>query len=257
MFADVNGIRMHYGVTGSGDPVVLIGGFGANAEFWDGVASLLDGYTVVTFDNRGVGETEYGGRFSIDDLADDVVALMDHLGIAKAHVLGWSMGSQVGQSLGRRHPDRLRSLVLVSTYAKRPSRMEYMLSSFTRMAVEGTAPVECLAIAVNAFCFTEDVFRELDDEGKEFPIPEKIEDPRGLMDQLVAIDGYDTFRLASGISVPTMVVHGEKDIMVEPEEGEKVAALIEGSRLLLIPSAGHSIQFELYADAVRAFFDSH
>lgn len=257
MFADVNGIRMHYEVTGSGDPVILIGGFGANAGFWSGAVEQLKGYQVITFDNRGVGETEYRGSFSIDDLADDVIALMDHMGIGRAHVLGWSMGSHVGQSLGCRYPDRVRSLVLVSTYARRPSRAEYVLSSFTRMAADGTAPIECLAIAVNAFCFPEEMFRKFEDEGREFPIPKKAEDPRRLLDQLTAVGGYETSGLASGIAVPTMVVHGGKDIMVEPEEGERVASLIEGSRFLLIPSAGHNILFDMYADAVREFFDSH
>ena len=79
MFAELNGARICYDVQGEGDPVLLIEGFGANRKFWKGLVPLLEGHTVVTLDNRGVGDTEYSGGFTIDDLADDAVALMSML----------------------------------------------------------------------------------------------------------------------------------------------------------------------------------
>ena len=91
MFADINGIRMSYEDRGSGEPMVLIGGFGANGAFWSNAVPMMDGYRVITFDNRGVGDTGYEGDFSLEDLADDVVALLGHLELDRVHVLGWSM----------------------------------------------------------------------------------------------------------------------------------------------------------------------
>lgn len=257
MFADINGIRMSYEDSGSGEPIVLIGGFGANGAFWSNAVPMMDGYRVITFDNRGVGDTVYDGGFSLEDLADDVVALLDHLGLDRVHVLGWSMGSQVAQLLGIHHPDRLKSLTLVSTYLRRPARFEYIMSGMNDMVLKGVAPIDALAMVVNAFCFTEDLFMEYEASGCTFPIPEKPERPEGLRDQLRAIDGCDTTDEVSGIRVPTMVIHGGKDIMVEPREGVRVAESIPGSRLLLLDSAGHNIPFEMYWDSLRGFIGSN
>lgn len=257
MFAEVNGITMRYEDHGEGEPILLVGGFGAGAEFWDHAASLLDGFRVITYDNRGVGETVYSGDFSIDDMADDAVALMDFLGIDRAHVVGWSMGSHIGQSLGIRHGDRLKSLTLVSTYARSPARSEYILGGVNDMVLRGEVPIECLAMVVNSFCFPEETFREFRDRGRTFPIPKKAQRPEGLRDQLRAVGDYDTSDTVGSITVPTMVVHGGKDIMVEPSEGMAVADSIRGSRFLLLESAGHNIQFELYVGALKEFVSSH
>lgn len=257
MFADVNGIRMNYQDQGSGEPVVLIGGFGANLRFWSHSLPLLDGYRVITYDNRGVGETQYEGGFDLDVLADDAVALFDHLGIERAHVVGWSMGSHIGQSLGIRHGDRLKSLTLVSTYARRPARSDYVLSGINEMVLRGEAPMECLALVVNAFCFPESTFREYDERGERLPIPRRLERPEGLRDQLAAVNSYDTTDTVSRIRVPTMVVHGGRDIMVEPAEGMRVASSIEGSRFLLLESAGHNIPMDMYVERLRSFIDSN
>ena len=246
VFADLQDVRLHYEDVGSGEPIVLIGGFGANLRFWRDAVSALDGFRVITLDNRGVGETESSGPFSIDDMADDVVHLMDHLGIGRFHVLGWSMGSHIGQSLGIRHADRLRSLTLVSTYMRRPSRSDYILRGLTTMALNGEAPLQCLAIAVNAFCFPESVFRDLEERGETMPVPRRPESPTGLMMQIDAVDGYDTTDLACKISVPTLVVHGTEDVMVESSMGKAVADAIPGSELLMVEGAGHNIPFRMY-----------
>lgn len=257
MFADLNGVRLHYEVSGTGEPVILIGGFGTNAAFWEGAKTLLDGYRVVTYDNRGVGQTTCGDGYSEGDMAEDAVALMDHLGIDRAHVLGWSMGSHIGQILGAEHPGRVRSLTLVSTYLRLPSRSAYILEGLTSMAERGEAPTGCLAMAVNAFCYPESLFRRFADEGRDIPIPEKLEDPRGLMGQLRAMRGSDTTDVAPRVGVPTLIIHGSKDIMVEPEEGRRVADAIPGCRYVCIEDVGHDIPFDSYVDVFRGFVDSH
>lgn len=257
MFAEVNGIRMCYEDRGAGEAIILIGGFGANRHFWDGSAALMEGFRVVTLDNRGVGETEYSGGFSLTDLSDDVVALMDHLDIPRAHVMGWSMGSQIAQLIALNHHDRVKSLTLVSSFRRLPSRFAYVAGGLNDMVLRGEAPMAALATVVNAFCFPESLFRRLDDEGVRMPVPEDPEGPEGLRDQLGAMEGCDTTDQVGGIRVPTLVVHGGKDIVVEPSEGLAVAAAIPGSRFLLLDSAGHSIATELYWGSLRAFVESN
>lgn len=257
MFVEVNGIRMSYQDRGEGEPVVIIGGFGTNGAFWDPVVGMLDGYRVVTYDNRGVGDTEYEGPFTVEDLAEDAVALMDHLGIPKAHVVGWSMGSQVAQILASRHGDRVKSLTLISTYRTLPCRSDYILTEMNDLVLRGNAPIDVLAIAVNAFCFPEGLFRSLRDSGRRMEVPEKMEAAEGLADQLDAMRVCDTTDLLSEINVPTLVIHGGRDIMVEPSEGAAVAGAVPGSRLLILESAGHSIPPELYLGELRSFMDSN
>lgn len=246
MLADINGIGIHFEDSGAGEPVVLLGGFGANAGFWEPMLKDLDGFRVVTMDNRGVGSTRYEGGFSISDMADDVDALLGHLDIGDAHVLGWSMGSQIAQCLAVRHPGRVRTLTLVSSYLGFPARADYILRGLTRMALDGTAPEDCLAMAVNVLCMPESTFEELRRRGLEMPVPEDMEGPEGLMDQLDAIQTYSGEGLES-ISVPTLVIHGSRDAMIEPENGTAVASRIRGSELVIV-DAGHSIPFGMYRD---------
>ena len=109
MFAELQDVKMYYEEEGSGEPVILIAGIGANHRFWKGMVPLLKGYRVITLDNRGVGQTEYKGDIQIDTMADDIIHLMDYLHIYKAHIVGWSMGSQIAQSLAIRHGERLQT----------------------------------------------------------------------------------------------------------------------------------------------------
>lgn len=253
MFAEVNGIRMHYGERGSGEPVLMLGGFGTDCRFWEHAAGMLDGFRVVMPDNRGAGLTGYSGGFGVRDMADDAVALMDHLGIRSAHVLGWSMGSHIAMDLAGRHPDRVTSLTLVSTHTVMPSRSAYVLRTLTGMAARGEAPTECLMVALNAFCFPESRFRELESTGRTMRLPRGPWDARGLADQLDAVDGFDAADAAGRVRVPTLVVHGTEDIMVDPSEGRRAAEAIRGSELLMVDGAGHNIPFGMYRDAFVDF----
>lgn len=257
MFAESDGARVRYDVSGDGEPVVLIAGFGAGRGYWRRMVPLLDGYRVVTLDNRGVGETSYDGEFTIEDMADDVAAVLDDLGIGRAHVVGWSMGSHIARKLASRHPDRVGALVLVGTYMERPARSDYMLRGMTGMVLEGRAPMECLYRSINAFCMTEAAFRRFEREGREAPLPREDMDPRGLMLQMDAIGDNDAGEPDLGISSPTLLIHGDEDIMVPCGEGRRVADAIPGSRWLLLKGQGHSIPFGAYADAVRGFLSEH
>ena len=79
VFAELPDVRMYYEEEGTGEPVILIAGVGANHRFWKGMVPLLKGYRVITLDNRGVGQTEYKGDVQIDIMADDIIHLMDYL----------------------------------------------------------------------------------------------------------------------------------------------------------------------------------
>ena len=257
MFAEVNGVRLCYEVFGDGEPVVLIAGFGANRKFWGNMVPLLDGFKCITLDNRGVGDTEYEGDFSVDDMADDIIALMDHLGIGRFSALGWSMGSLILQSMSLRYPDRIASQVMVSTHRDRPARSSYVLGEFTRMVNEGTCSMEGFYVMVNTLCLSEGVFRSFEDRGRNVPVPRRNERPEGIRDQLKAIVEFYPGERLSDIKVPTLVVQGTEDIMTPFELGRTVCDMIDGAELYPVEGQGHNIMSELYAQKVSSFFRSH
>ncbi len=111
----VGDINVAYRAQGQGEPVVLIMGYGSTMDMWDPhfLENLSSKYRVIVFDNRGMGNTTAPpGNFSIAQFANDTAGLMTALGIEKAHVLGWSMGSFVAQELAIRHPEKVNKIIL-------------------------------------------------------------------------------------------------------------------------------------------------
>ncbi len=251
MFAELQDVKMYYEEEGSGEPVLLIGGVGANHRFWKGMVPLLKGYRVITFDNRGVGQTEYKGDVQVDIMADDVIHLMDYLHIYKAHIVGWSMGSLIAQSLALRYSDRLQTLTLVSSYQFRPHRSAYFMYLMTKAAVDGKCTMDQVSILFNSFCFPESTFEKLEKKGVIMPVPKHPEKPEEVLKQILSMDKFDTTEKTQNIKLPTLVVHGGMDIMVEPIKGRAIGQSIPNCRYIELPGEGHTIAPELYADALR------
>ncbi|MGH7754213.1 MAG: alpha/beta fold hydrolase, partial [Gemmatimonadales bacterium] len=115
--APVRDILTYYEEAGSGDPLILIMGFTGDLQGWAlQVPALAKHYRVITIDNRGAGRTSAPDRpYTIAGMAEDVAAVMDRLGVAKAHVLGYSMGGYIAQSLALAHPGKVDKLILLST----------------------------------------------------------------------------------------------------------------------------------------------
>lgn len=255
-FANINGIEMHYHEEGDGTPVVLVTGFSGDTTFFKQlIPELTPDHRVVTFDNRGAGLTRYPKQgISYQDFVDDVLALMDHLGISKAHMLGWSLGGHIAQEFAYQHPDRLMSLTLVSAYPYRPARSSYFMNGIVDCALKGASP-EYISMMTNAFCFTEGFFSGLEAKGKVLRSLTDL-DPQGLKDQMGALDQFDTREKVADISVPTLSIHGLSDIMVEPILGDFISDRIPDCRVLRIPDVGHIIKPSLYSREFIEFITS-
>jgi pimeloyl-ACP methyl ester carboxylesterase len=116
---NIDGFEMYYEISGEGTPLVMIMGLGANSEWWNEeiINRLNDSFKVMILDNRGTGRSDDPGvEFSIKDLAEDVINLMDKVNIPKAHILGISMGGMIAQELALNFPEKVIKLVLCSTY---------------------------------------------------------------------------------------------------------------------------------------------
>ncbi len=244
-FANINGIEMHYHDEGEGTPIVLITGFSGDITFFKQmIPELSSKYRVITFDNRGAGLTKCPPGIRKQDFVDDVFELMTHLHIYKAHMLGWSMGAHIAQEFAIQHPDRLKSLTIVSAYPYRPARSSYFMNGIVDCALRGGDP-EYISMMTNAFCFTEEFFSDFEAKGKTVRSLKNL-DPKGLKDQMVALDEFDTRETVKGISVPTLSIHGLSDIMVEPKLGDYISDRIPDCKVLRIPGVGHIISTNLY-----------
>ena len=256
-FADINGMRMHYETEGEGTPVVLVTGFSGNTDFFRQlIPDLVRDHRVVWFDNRGAGTTEYDApTIHAQDFVDDILALFDHLGIEKAHLLGWSLGGHMSQEFALQHPERLLSLTLVSAYPYRPARSSYFMNGIVDCALEGGDP-SYISMMTNAFCFTEPFFQRQEAKGHKLNCVKDL-NPRGLKGQMNALDEFDTRDTVQNISVPTLSVHGLDDIMVEPSFGDYISDRIPGCEVLRIEGQGHIVKPSAYSDRFRQFIASH
>lgn len=243
-YAPVNGIRIHYETYGQGDPVLLINGLSAPAVGWlYQVRDLSPHYRVITFDNRGVGETGVAGGdvYPTAHMADDVAGLLRHLGIPRAHVLGASMGGTIAQELVLRHPKLVRSLVLACTWVKGDGRFLRTLSSWVtlcrRVSVE-----ERFRELLYPWIYTPKFFERagaVEDALKRalaYPYPTV---PEGIERQARGVFAWNGTRVKDlrKIRVPTLVLVGREDILTPPGFSRELARLIPNAKLKLIPGA--------------------
>ena len=248
---------IHYHVFGEGEPLMLITGFSGDLYNWKKAIPLLDtSYRVITFDNRGSGHTEApDAPFTVETMADDAAALLDALRIERAHVLGWSMGGNIAQELTLRHPRKVATLILMSTYLREPDRSRFAIDAMIHAVREG-ASMYTFQTMMQAWCSTEWFFR-----GKrsacELGEGCSINVLTGFTRQKKALDAFDSTGRLNGIQVPTLVVHGDEDIMVPIDFGKKVATSIANSEFEVLEGAGHFLPPSGYVPLVLDFLAKH
>lgn len=253
-YATLNGIRVHYDTHGEGDPVLLINGLSAPSVNWlFQVKGFSPRYRVVTFDNRGVGETDLpeAPAYPTSQMADDAAAVLEHLNITRAHVVGHSMGGTIAMELAIRHPKRVRSLSLCGTWARGDGRFLHTIRAW--MALWGRLDPDArfrhlLMPSLYTPAFFDDQARvdETVQRVLSYPFPTKPEaverQGRGLLE-------WNGTRLRDirKLRVPTLVLVGRDDNLTVPAFSRALAALIPKSQLRLIPG-GHGFTIE-YSEA--------
>ncbi|HET8758130.1 MAG TPA: alpha/beta hydrolase [Solirubrobacteraceae bacterium] len=245
---------------GDGPDVLLIAGLGDPAEAWAyQLGGLSDRYRVTAFDNRGVGRTALpDDPLTTATMADDAAALLHALGAARVHVAGFSMGSLIAQELALRHPELVRSLVLMSSYARPDARLRAQLELWRWLP---TAAPDARAFYEAFFTWVYTPRAHADgtvatfvDEALAFAHPQTVVGFRAQLDACVAHDTHD--RLAR-IAVPTLVLAGEHDAIVPPHLGRAVAAQIPHARFEVMPGEAHQPFQEVperFNDRVDAFW---
>lgn len=264
MLATLRDHRFWYETHGeAGTPVILIMGFGISGRAWaPQVEGLKAEHRVVIFDNRGIGQTETSKTpYGFADLADDTVALMDHLGFERAHVVGVSMGGMIAQHLALRHQDRLQSLGLIATLPGGSLRHTVpSASALALFARANTSKGEARFAALRKLLYTKQFLAETTPEQhfsevnlEIFAVPA---DTTTRLNQLRAVLAHDVTRDLPRVKTPTLIVKPEDDILVRPENSDRIAALLPNATVLRLKGAGHGVTHQ-HRDVVNAALLSH
>jgi len=239
----VNDIEMFYVEAGTGEPVVLVMGFGGDHLAWGfQIRALAEKHRVVVFDNRGAGRSDAPDvPYTIPMMADDTAALMTALGIDRAHVVGVSMGGMIAQELALRHPERVRSLHLGCTLARPDGHLRALIEAWrdVRRALSREASLRAFGLWLFAPLTYEErpqFIETLYQNALANPYPQTL---TGFLRQGDAILGHDTAARLPAVRCPTLVSVAEHDILIPPRFSREIAALIPGARLELLPRAGH------------------
>jgi 3-oxoadipate enol-lactonase len=243
-----DGCRLHYETIGRpGAPTVLmIQGLGADKHGWDlqrYVFALR--YRVVAFDNRGAGRSDKPfAEYSLEQMADDAVAVLDAAGVEKAHVIGVSMGGAISQIVAVRHPDRVFSLTLACTACRNFAWRRELLNGWATMAAE--QGIGKMAGQAARWVIGPRSFRRLAPAlGWLGPIG-MTRTSHGFVAQVRAILSIDESISdeVSSIDVPTLVIVGNQDILTPRGDSEELADRIPKAELVVVSGAAHGIMVE-------------
>jgi pimeloyl-ACP methyl ester carboxylesterase len=260
-------VEIEYETFGDDRPetVILINGLGSQMTRWPVPLCeklVAKGYRAIRFDNRDVGLSSWldGQSYSIQDMANDVIAVLDAASVKKAHVAGVSMGGMITQTVAIEHPDRVLSITSIMSATGAPGSMDSTPEAAAVLNVPPPDPKADFEVFVahgmkNArtigspsYPWDETTLRErvISEYGRAF-------NPAGVGRQMAAIraDGDRTERLKK-LNVPAVVLHGAADPLLKPYGGEMTAKAIAGAELRIIEGMGHDLPPALYDTIVEA-----
>jgi pimeloyl-ACP methyl ester carboxylesterase len=219
-YAEVNGIRLWHAVFGQGQPVVFLHGGLANADYWGlQVPAVARHHQVIVMDSRGHGRSTRDTRpYGYDLMADDVVGLLDVLGIGQATIVGWSDGAIIGLDLAIRHPDRVSKVFAFAA---------------------NTDPSGVIAGVEKNPTFA----RFIERAGQEYQAlsatPRDYTGSVNAISRMWATQPNWTAKQLAAIKVPVLVADGDHDEAINRPHTEKIAATIPGAGLLILPDTSH------------------
>ena len=237
-----NGLDIYVEQVGQGPHVLLLGGLGDTVESWQfQLDGLADSYRLTAFDNRGAGRTAMPtGPVSVEAMADDAAGVLRALEIPSAHVAGFSGGSVIAQELAIRHPVRVRSLVLQSTFPFMDECLRQW-ARFVRWLIDA-APSEREFLEgffldiYTPRAHNDGTVAEIIDEVLAFPHKQAPEDMQRFLDAFIV---HDTSERLHQIAAPTLVLAGGLDTVSRAELGRAVADAIPGALFEIMPAESH------------------
>lgn len=255
-----NGGRLAYTLRGNGPPLVLISGLGGLASFWNAFAEVCTPYfQVVTYDHRGVGgSSALEGTTSIATMREDLTALLDHLGIASAAILGHSTGGAIAQNLALTQPERVTRLVLSATFARPCAYMRRLFAGrielLDRLGIDAYRRHAVTLLNAPYWLDANDAVVEAELEATA--ARPKPMDAAVMRERMLAVLGHDAQDRLAQIACPVRVVVAADDIVTPAYLSQRLADGIPQADLAVLPRGGHyamRAEPELYRDAVLDF----
>jgi len=253
---------IYYETHGNGTPIMLVPGLGGIGSYWKpNLAAFTRAHQVIVHDHRGTGQSARSRiRYSVDQMTDDLVALMDHLKIEKAHLVGHSTGGAIGQTLAAKHPQRLISLVISGSWTK--------ADPFFRRAFEARRAL-LVNLGAAAYVRASSVFLYPDwwinqnigliEERETVTIP-AFPPAEIVASRIDAIMAFDRTADLPRIKTPTLVICARDDILTPFYFSQALARAIPGAELAELPYGGHfasETNTDAFNKAVLNFIERH
>jgi 3-oxoadipate enol-lactonase len=266
-----DGVRLHYRRSGNGDCVVLIGGTSCNHGVWEPqLASLTTRFDTIVMDTRGAGQSDQPTApeaYSVETMAADVMAVLDHAGVERAHLVGHSLGGAIALRTALDFPDRVAGAVLHAAWAVTDDLIDGMF--FRPMLGFLAAGDRYGAFKLGqALVMSHDYLRTRGPTSvaqlvrQNFVKPEHPASTPGFVGHLVAGRAHDERTRLDDVRCPVLVIVGERDLNVPISYSEELAAAVPGAELVVLrgPRSSHFIQWEMaeeFTAAVTSFLRSH
>lgn len=241
--------KIYYEISGSGEPLLFISGLSGGSWSWYKQKPFFEAsYSVITFDNRGAGRSWIPpGPYTMEQLAEDALALLNYLNIEKAHIVGISMGGMIAQQLAVMSPSRVLTLVLGCTHCGKDRRIPPPREILDRLAnQEGLSPEEIIEknipILFGERCRKE--HPEIVEEYRKNTLSAPAQPLEAFRAQLAAINKFSVCSLLNRVTCPVLIVTGKNDILVPPENSKILAELFPSARLVELNEVGHMIHLE-------------
>ena len=262
------GVQLSWGIEGpsSAPPLLLLPPLGRSRSAWQSQSSALtDSYLVVMPDTRGAGQSYYtGDDYSLGLFAADALTVLDHLNIQAIHVAGWSMGAAVAQELALLSPDRVRSLTLLTPWARTD---EVMAAHFRQML----AAIDADASLIGVEAMTLELILSEEALAGIGPLSAAaraaVEEPgfpsaQALAGHIRACLNHNTEERLRHMSIPSLIVGGAQDRLIPPSHAESTAGAIVGAQLVVLegPLSSHALPIEMAPEVnhiVRSFLERH
>ena len=256
--ANIGDAEIYYEEHGSGEPLMLVSGLGGTAAYWKAnLPALSAKYRVIVHDHRGAGQSTHSKiRYSVEQMTDDVLKLMDHLKIDRAHVVGHSTGGAIGQIMAIRNPERLKKLVLFATWTKADKFFRQLFAA--RRALLMQVGKEAYVRGGTLFLYPPYWIKANEamiEEREQLSIA-TFAPPEVVASRIDAIVAFDRTAELAKIKTPTLVLCAKDDFITPAYFSEELAQRIPGAKLVMLPQGGHCASetaLEAFNQAVASF----
>jgi len=260
-WVDSSGTKIWYNTRGKGTPILLCNGWGGSSDSWseDFINLLAKRHQVVLVDNRGTGRSGKPDEpYTMEQMSEDSNRVLAELGVGQAHVLGFSMGGYIAEALAIYHPDRVRSLILCATSPGSANRAPITIEASRELEKISDSKlskhdrVKALIYLLYTREYVKPRLEELIAEESYDANPTPI---YALKNQSAATASFDANEKLQDLKVPALIITGDSDRLIPPENGHILAGRIPGAELHVLPGLGHGFIKQATTETAKLILD--